>query len=96
MNKDSVLFHGKYCQSGVAMRRNTSIAECVDIATISVTNSTKTTTLTKKSNYACKPDGATMCEYRMKNNEIAFNLSCECSMKKDDKGVDLGYCPLPD
>lgn len=34
VNKESVLFHGLFCQSGYAMRRNTTIAECVDIYNI--------------------------------------------------------------
>ena len=31
----------------------------------------------------------------MKNGEIAFNLTCECAMTKNDIGEDEGYCPLP-
>lgn len=77
------------------MRVSPSVAECVDISSITVTASGKTTILPQSSNYQCKPDGITKCEYRMKNNNIAFNLTCDCSMTTDNNNTDIGFCPLP-
>lgn len=36
VTKEAVLFHGQYCQSGYAFRRSLKVAECVNIASITV------------------------------------------------------------
>ena len=74
------------------MQRSTWVAECVNIKNITL-NTDNTTALILP--FACKP-GVTKCQYRTPSNEIAFNLSCECGMKKESiSGEDIGYCPLP-
>jgi hypothetical protein len=60
VNKDSVLFHGQYCQSGYAMRRSTNVAECIDITSILTSDASSpngTTWLPYP--YQCTPDGTT-------------------------------------
>jgi hypothetical protein len=79
------------------MRRSASIAECVDIITITANNSLASNGSTwLQSPYPCTPNGVNQCQYRLKNGEIAFNLTCECGLATTKAGVDLGFCPLPD
>lgn len=74
------------------MRRSANIAECVDIASVTMNSDPK---IAIDFPYPCSPSFNNKCQYRMKNGEIAFNLTCECAMTKNDKGEDEGYCPLP-
>jgi len=74
------------------MRRAANIAECVDIASVTLNSDPKTPVPFP---YPCKPNINNKCQYRTKTEEIAFNLTCECAMTKNEEGEDEGYCPLP-
>ena len=91
VNKESILFHGQYCQSGFAMRRSSNVSECVDITNVTLSTSPSSNLLYP---FPCTPNGQTRCNYRTKTGETVFSLPCECSLSKN-KDVDLGYCPLP-
>ncbi len=54
VNKESILFHGQYCQSGFAMRRSSNVSECVDITNVTLTTNPSANLAAP---YACKPDG---------------------------------------
>jgi len=45
--------------------------------------------------FQCKPDGKTLCNYK-KNGKKYFELLCECGLRTDENGADLGYCPIPE
>jgi len=74
------------------MRRSANVAECVDITNITLSTNPKANL---KAPYSCTPDGKTLCQYRTRNQEIAFSLVCECGLSRKDN-VDLGFCPIPD
>lgn len=79
------------------MRRTANVAECVDIVSIQANNSQASNGSDwLNAPYKCKPNGYNQCQYRMKNGEIAFSLTCECAMSKPKDTEDIGYCPLPD
>lgn len=77
VNKESILFHGQYCQSGYAMRRASNVAECVDITNVSLSTSPSANA---NEPFACSPDGKTRCNYKTKTGEVAFSLTCECAL----------------
>ena len=79
------------------MRRSANVAECVDIVSITANNSQASNGSDwLNSPYPCKPNGFNQCQYRMKNGDIAFCLTCICAIAKEPIGEDIGYCPLPD
>ena len=93
MTKESVMYHGQYCQSGTANLQSKDTAECVSIDEITEQEESKTEKSLAKP-FECKPDGKTKCNYK-KNGKTQFSLLCECGLRKLDER-DIGYCPIPD
>ncbi|CDW75999.1 UNKNOWN [Stylonychia lemnae] len=86
MNKNSILFHGQYCQSGYAIQVNQNIAQCVNVTSISLTNNKNYI----EAPYQCSP-GVSTCKYFSADNIVQFELQCECGLET----IGDGFCPLP-
>lgn len=85
LTKEAVLYHGKFCQSGIANRFSPLEARCVRIDNIRLSIEPNT----RLSNpYECNANGLTQCRYQ-NNDTVMFSLPCECGYNNKS------YCPLP-
>ena len=85
-SREPFLYHGKFCKTGLANRFFVTIAQCMTIDNIRLSNDLNTSISYP---YECKADGNTQCIYRT-GNLTRISLPCECGI--DDS---TGYCPLP-
>ena len=109
MTKLSVMVHGQYCKSGIASMKlkngkipgksdpESKIAICLTIDDIFGQTADKNDDagLPIVKPYQCSPDGKTHCLYK-KGGITHFKLLCECGLRQDAGGEDIGYCPIPD
>eukprot|EP00347_Sterkiella_histriomuscorum_P018988 403343399 len=87
LTKEAILFHGKFCKSGIANRFSLDRAQCVSIDTVKLSNDP---TRNSTSPFECRADGTVSCSYQTGNTR-RFSLPCECGFDGS-----VGYCPIPD
>ena len=87
-SKDAIIYHGRFCKSGIASRFTLYEARCITVTNVTLSTD-KNNSLS--SPFKCRADGTVTCTYSSNYTSALFILPCECG-----NDGSTGYCPFPD